>query len=83
MKEKIKNSMAEAFIKKMPTWKVWLNKIFCCACRWDPVIPLLNKYLIEEYIDHYFFVNIPENASIQENYEKTYKLIHELYITEH
>ena len=56
MRERLKNAMAESFIKKIPTWKLWMNRIFCCTCRWDPVIPLLNKYLIEEYIDNFFFI---------------------------
>lgn len=56
MREKIRNKMAEAFVKRIPAWKLWMNRIFCCACRWDPVIPLMNRYLIEEYIDNFFFI---------------------------
>ena len=46
-----------------------------------PNEPFQNKYSIEDFIDNYFFLQVPDHLSIAENHARVNKLIFDLIIT--
>ena len=46
-------------------------------------LPFINRYDIEEYIDRFFLINIPDSLSVSQNHQKVYLLLHQLLTQEY
>ena len=80
----LRERLAATFTKKRSRCCLAVEKFL--TCHWEyfvpEEIPYLNKHSIEEYIDSYFLLHVPETLSLSENHEQVYNLIHDLFIQE-
>ena len=72
-------SLAALMLRKSQKWhKRILNNI---KARFQTkIIVYENLYVIDKYVDDYWYINCPEHISIKELDQKVYRLIHELLL---
>ena len=60
--------------------KCWLTlkHLVTCNCRQfvKQQLPYLNRHPIEDYIDRFFLINVPDTLSVSENHSQVYRLLH-------
>ena len=61
------------------------KNLVTCNCRQfvKQQLPYLNRHPIEDYIDRFFLINVPDTLSIAENHSQVYRLLHILFVKEY